>query len=133
MEKPFFNPAILVNSLLPCNIFQSMMLSASNQLFVRQKIFHCPRVPSPVPSGIHRKPGMLTVFTSMRLLFRFFFTLNCKIFQMYRKLSNTKWQPTLIFLPGESHGQRRLAGYSPWGCKSQTYLVTKPPPPPTCL
>ena len=23
---------------------------------------------------------------------------------------------------GESHGQRRLAGYSPWGCKSRTYL-----------
>ena len=22
-----------------------------------------------------------------------------------------------IFLPGESHGQRRLVGYSPWGCK----------------
>ena len=21
------------------------------------------------------------------------------------------------FLPGEFHGQRRLAGYSPWGCK----------------
>ena len=21
------------------------------------------------------------------------------------------------FLPGESHGQRSLAGYSPWGCK----------------
>ena len=28
-----------------------------------------------------------------------------------------KWQPTLGFLPGESHGQRSLAGYSPWGCK----------------
>ena len=26
-------------------------------------------------------------------------------------------QPTLVFLPGESHGQRRLAGYSPWGRK----------------
>ena len=26
-----------------------------------------------------------------------------------------KWQPTPVFLPGESHGQRRLAGYSPWG------------------
>ena len=25
------------------------------------------------------------------------------------------WQPTAGFLPGESHGQRRLAGYSPWG------------------
>jgi len=24
-----------------------------------------------------------------------------------------KWQPTLVFLPGESHGQRSLAGYSP--------------------
>ena len=24
------------------------------------------------------------------------------------------WQPTPIFLPGESHGQRSLAGYSPW-------------------
>ena len=22
-----------------------------------------------------------------------------------------------IFLPGESHGQKRLVGYSPWGCK----------------
>ena len=28
-----------------------------------------------------------------------------------------KWQPTSVFLPGESHGQRSLAGYSPWGCK----------------
>ena len=28
-----------------------------------------------------------------------------------------KWQRTPVFLPGESHGQRRLAGYSPWGCK----------------
>ena len=25
------------------------------------------------------------------------------------------WQPTPVFLPGESHGQKRLAGYSPWG------------------
>ena len=26
-----------------------------------------------------------------------------------------KWQPTPVFLPGESQGQRSLAGYSPWG------------------
>ena len=26
-----------------------------------------------------------------------------------------KWLPTPVFLPGEFHGQRRLAGYSPWG------------------
>ena len=28
-----------------------------------------------------------------------------------------KWQPTLLFLPEKSHGQRSLEGYSPWGCK----------------
>ena len=28
-----------------------------------------------------------------------------------------KWQPTPVFLLGETHGQRSLAGYSPWGCK----------------
>ena len=28
-----------------------------------------------------------------------------------------RWQPTPVFLPGEFHGQRSLAGYSPWGCK----------------
>ena len=27
------------------------------------------------------------------------------------------WQPALLFLPGEAHGQRSLAGYSPWGCR----------------
>ena len=28
-----------------------------------------------------------------------------------------KWQPTPVFLPGESHGGRSLLGYSPWGHK----------------
>ena len=28
-----------------------------------------------------------------------------------------KWQPTPVFLPGKSHGQRSLAGNSPWGRK----------------
>ena len=27
------------------------------------------------------------------------------------------WQPTPVFLPGESHGQRSLMGYNPWGRK----------------
>ena len=38
------------------------------------------------------------------------------------------WQPTPVFLPGESHGQRSLVGYSPWGCKeSDTAEVTEHP------
>ena len=36
------------------------------------------------------------------------------------------WKPTLVFLPGESHGQRSLLGYSPWGRKeSDTTEATK--------
>ena len=28
-----------------------------------------------------------------------------------------EWQPTAVFLPGKSYGQRSLAGYGPWGRK----------------
>ena len=28
-----------------------------------------------------------------------------------------KGEPTPVFLPGESHAQRSLVGYRPWGCK----------------
>ena len=28
-----------------------------------------------------------------------------------------EWQYTLVFLPGESHGQRSLMGYTPWSCR----------------
>ena len=28
-----------------------------------------------------------------------------------------KWQPTPLFLPGKSHGQGSLVGYSPRGCR----------------
>ena len=43
-----------------------------------------------------------------------------------------QWQPTSVFLPGKSHGQRRLAGYSPWDFReldttghAHTYTHTK--------
>ena len=32
-------------------------------------------------------------------------------------LFSWKWQPTPVFLPGKSHGQKSLRGYSPWGHK----------------
>ena len=40
-----------------------------------------------------------------------------------------KWQPTPVFLPEESHGQRSLVDYNPWGCKSGHNLATPLPPP----
>ena len=37
-----------------------------------------------------------------------------------------KWQPTPVFWPGKSHGQRSLVGYSPWGHKRIRHdLATK--------
>ena len=33
------------------------------------------------------------------------------------KIWRRKWQPTPVFLPRESHGQRSLVGDSPWGHK----------------
>ena len=35
-----------------------------------------------------------------------------------------KWQPIPVFLPGKSHGQESLEGYSPWGCKESN--TTRP-------
>ena len=35
-----------------------------------------------------------------------------------------KWQPTPVFLPGESYGQRSLVGYSPWGRKELDMTVS---------
>ena len=35
-----------------------------------------------------------------------------------------KQQPTLVFLPGKSHRQRNLVGYSPWGRKCVGYNWT---------
>ena len=37
-----------------------------------------------------------------------------------------KWQPTPVFIPGESREQESLVAYSPWGCKRVRHiLVTK--------
>ena len=35
------------------------------------------------------------------------------------------WQPTPVFLPGESHGQRSLVGYSPRSCKESDTEATQ--------
>ena len=40
----------------------------------------------------------------------------CRFDPWVRKIPwRRAWQPTPVFLPGESHGQRSLVGYSPWG------------------
>ena len=36
---------------------------------------------------------------------------------LVRKILWRAWQPTPVFLPGESHGQKSLVGYNPRGRK----------------
>ena len=43
------------------------------------------------------------------------------------------WQPTPVFLPGESHGQRSLAGYSPWHRKKSDTTEARACPFAKCL
>ena len=39
-----------------------------------------------------------------------------QVWSLVRKIPwRRKWQPIPISLPGKSHGQRSLVGYSPWG------------------
>ena len=49
-------------------------------------------------------------------------SLNITVLPGLPLIRRRKWQPTPVFLPGESHGKRSLAGYHPWDSKSQTGL-----------
>ena len=40
-----------------------------------------------------------------------------------------KWQASPVLLPGKSHGQRSLAGYTPWGRKESDTLSLHPTQP----
>ena len=49
------------------------------------------------------------------------------LFNMLSRLVITKWQPTPVFLPGESHGRRSLVGYSPRVKKSWSFSFSISP------
>ena len=93
-------------------------------------------------------PGLmiLSLIISANYLPAFFFFLPCKISpwwlsgkesacqcrrpQFYPWVGKipwrSEWLSTPVFLPGESYGQRGLAGYSLWGCRIGHDLVIKP-------
>ena len=66
-------------------------------------------------------PGRLQSMRSLRVRHEWVTSLSLSTFMHCRR----KWQPTPVFLPGESHGWRSLVGCSPWGCtESDTTEVT---------
>ena len=47
----------------------------------------------------------------------------CKFYPWVRKIPwRREWQATPVFLPGNSHEQRSLVGYSAWGHTESTPL-----------
>ena len=59
------------------------------------------------------EPGRLQSMGSLRVRHDWMTSLSLFTFMHWRR----KWQPTPVLWPGESHGQRSLAGYSAWGPK----------------
>ena len=57
------------------------------------------------------EPGRLQSIGLLRVGHDWAPSLSLFIFMHWRR----KWQPTPVFLPGKSHGRRRLVGCSPWG------------------
>ena len=51
--------------------------------------------------------------------------------QLRKILWRREWQPAPVFLPGESQGQRRLVGYSPWAPKESDMTEVTAHTPPT--
>jgi len=52
-----------------------------------------------------------------QIIFHYRLLQDIKYSSLYCMLWRRKWQSSPAFLPGKLHGQRRLAGYSPWGHK----------------
>ena len=59
------------------------------------------------------EPGRLQSMGSLRVGHDWATSLSLFTFMHWRR----KWHPTPLLLPGKSHGQRSLIGYSPWGHK----------------
>ena len=67
------------------------------------------------------EPGRLQSMGSLRVGHEWATSLSLSTYTHWRR----KWQPTPVFLPGESHRRRSLVGCSPWGCtESDTTEVT---------
>ena len=65
-----------------------------------------------------QREGKIIVRRPVKRLFRGTWIRDDQIKILFGKISwRRAWQPTPVFLPGESHGQRSLAGYGPWDHK----------------
>ena len=83
-----------------------------------------PRLPPhPIPPGHHRAPGLVSLcytpnFHWLLVLHMVMYMLQCySLKSSHPLLLSLSQKICSLFLPGKFHGQRNLAGYSPWGRK----------------
>ena len=63
-------------------------------------------------------PAAFSLLPNVKAVIYCFFPSTFKVFKVpLQKTWRRQWRPTLILLPGKSHGWRSLVGCSPWGCK----------------
>ena len=58
-----------------------------------------------------------TTYANIRVKTASWVTQLLEVFSAYLWGWKRKWQPTVVLLPGKSHGWRSLVGYSPWSHK----------------
>ena len=96
--------------------------------FSRQKYWSGVPLPSPHSSILTRKKKHIYIYThthtgflgvsEVKILPAMQVTWKCGLNPWVGKICwRRKWQPTLVFLPRKSHGEKNLGGCSPWGCK----------------
>ena len=124
---------VVVKAIYLCFFFQVMVwLSLAQKLFQVRNLFviayhfldsklpplmnKLEKAMAPHSSTVARKipwmeePGRLQSMGSLSVRHDWATSLSLFTFMHWRR----KWQPTPVFLPGESHGRRILVGCSPW-------------------
>ena len=119
----FFNLLLYkhIQSHKQCPIIQCTKLPGSNNYqHLKAAVFtHSSTLAWKIPWV--EEPGRLQSTGSLRVGHDWVTSLSLFTFMHWRR----KWQPTPVFLPGESQGQRSLAGCHLWGCtESDTTEVT---------
>ena len=93
----------IVNSFLPIHLLLLVYETHIFVLFLLHTLSYINRLLSPLLP--------LSIGISQRLVWASLVAQLVKNPPAWRR----KWQPTPVFLPGESHGRRSLVGCSPWG------------------
>ena len=88
---------------------RALLLAVGTALMEKAMATHSSTVARKIPWL--EELGRLQSMGSLRVRHDWVTSLSLSTFMHWKR----KWQPTPVFLPGESHGRRSLVGCSPWG------------------